>query len=73
MINCNTMRLAVSLSALLLITGVSFGLMSMTSPLLMTISYLALILVLASGSILALIFLMALLPPVARRLAGCQH
>lgn len=72
-INCRTMRSAVILSALLLIAGVLLGIVAMTTPLSIPTSQLALVLVLSAALLLAVTFLVALIPGVSRHMDECRH
>jgi hypothetical protein len=73
MIDCNSMRAAVLLSGALMLAGLLFGGIAMTTPVIMPASYAALILVLTASVVLAAIFIVALIPGVSRRLEECQH
>ena len=73
MIDCNSMRAAVLLSGALMLAGLLLGGIAMNSPLIMPVSYAALILVLSAGAVLGAIFVIAMLPGVSRRLEECQH
>ncbi len=71
--NCRTMRSAVIFSALLLAAGVLLGIIAMTTPLSIPTSQLALVLVLSAALLLAVTFLVALIPGVSRRMDECRH
>jgi NAD/NADP transhydrogenase beta subunit len=73
LINCRTMQGAVMLSGSLLALGVLLGIIASTTPLMAPFSQLSLLLVLAAAMLLAGIFLVALLPPVSRRMDECRH
>jgi hypothetical protein len=73
MLSCSSMRVAVILSATLLILGVLLGLVALTTPLVVPASQFSLLLVLAGAVVLTATFLAALLPGVSRRLDECQH
>jgi|GEM_PF-1704764 len=73
LINCRTMRAAVILSALLLAAGVLLGILAMTTPLSIPTSQLALMLVLSAALLLAVTFLVALIPGVSRHMDECRH
>jgi len=73
MIDCNSMRAAVLFSAALMLAGLLFGVIAMFFPLVMPASYLSLILVLSASTVLAAIFVVAMIPGVSRRLEECQH
>jgi hypothetical protein len=73
MFSCSSMRAAVLLSALLLGLGVLFGVVAMSTALLAPTSQLALALVLAGATVLAVVFVDALLPGADQRLDGCRH
>ncbi|MBK1619159.1 hypothetical protein CKO42_12085 [Lamprobacter modestohalophilus] len=67
------MRAAVLLSALLLAAGVLLGVIAMMTPLTVPTSQLALVLVLSAALLLAVIFLVALIPGVSRHMDECRH
>lgn len=71
--NCRTMRTAVLLSGLLLAAGVFLGLLAMTTGFAVPASQLALMLVLAAALLLAVTFVVALIPGVSRHLDECRH
>ncbi|MEA1049938.1 hypothetical protein U5801_08965 [Lamprobacter modestohalophilus] len=71
--NCRTMRAAVLLSALLLAAGVLLGVIAMMTPFAVPTSQLALVLVLSAALLLAVIFLVALIPGVSRHMDECRH
>lgn len=71
--NCRTMRSAVILSAALLAAGVLLGVVAMVTPLSIPTSQLALVLVLSAALLLAVTFLVALIPSVSRRMDECRH
>ncbi len=73
LINCRTMRGAVMLSAALLGAGVLLGVVAMTTPLSIPTSQLALVLVLSAALLLAVTFLVALVPGVSRHMDECRH
>ncbi len=73
MIDCNTMRQTVLVAGGLLSGGTGLGFLAMNVPALALLGPLALLLVLASGLVLAGMFCAALWPGVARRLEECQH
>lgn len=73
MLTCGAMRLAVSLSAALLASGVLLGLLVLGAVLPVALAPLSLWLVLGGAMVLAVTFLVALLPDVAHRLDNCQH
>jgi hypothetical protein len=67
------MRAAVLLSGALMLGGLVFGGIAMSTPLVMPASYLSLILVLTASAVLAAIFMVAMIPGISRRLEECQH
>ncbi|MEA3638465.1 MAG: hypothetical protein VBE63_00810 [Lamprobacter sp.] len=73
LINCRTMRAAVLLSAALLATGVLLGVIAMTTALSIPTSQFALVLVLSAALLLAVTFLVALIPGVSRHMDECRH
>lgn len=73
MIDCNSMRVAVMLSAALLAAGLALGVIAIGTHLLAFASYASLMLVLGSVLVLGTIFVVAMIPGFARRLEGCQH
>jgi hypothetical protein len=73
MFNCQTMRIAVIASAMLLLAGLLLGLVAVAAPLAMSYTQLSLILVLSGAAVLCMAFLDALLPGADQRLDGCQH
>jgi hypothetical protein len=73
MFTCRSMRVAVILSALLLVGGLGLGVTAMSTPLVIPTTQLSLLLVLAGALVLSITFFASLLPPVARRLDECQH
>ncbi|WP_156427604.1 hypothetical protein [Thiohalocapsa sp. ML1] len=73
MFNCQTMRAAVLVSALLLASGLLMGLFAVAAPLTMAFTQLALLLVLAGAAVLTAAFIDALLPGAEQRLDGCRH
>jgi zinc transporter ZupT len=73
MFNCRTMRSAVILSALLLGVGVVLGALALVAPFPAFAAQLSLLLVLAAALLLAVTFVTALLPGMARRMDECRH
>jgi hypothetical protein len=73
MLNCQSMRLAVVVSATLLLAGLSLGLVAVAAPLTMSYTHSALLLVLAGATVLSIAFMDALLPGANERLDGCRH
>lgn len=72
-INCRTMRSAVMLSGSLLVFGMLLGIAAIATPVKALFGQLSLILVLAAAMLLAVTFVVALLPPVSRRMDECRH
>ena len=70
---CTTMRTAVSVSLILLVSGLLLEFFTVKAVFPIPLSYLAILAVLASAALLAVIFILALIPAIARRLDGCQH
>lgn len=73
MFNCQSMRVAVMVSALLLAGGLMVGFAAVALPLAMAYTQLALLLVLAGAAVLSAAFIDALMPGAEQRLDGCQH
>jgi hypothetical protein len=73
MLNCQRLRTAIILSALLLALGLVLELISEVTPWSVPTSHLALFSVLAAALVLTGTFLASLLPGTARRLSECQH
>lgn len=71
--DCRTMRAAVILSGILLIAGVALGAIAIATPLTIPTSQLALLLVLAAALLLAVTFVVALIPGMSRRMDECRH
>ena len=73
MLTCKRMRIAVILSALLLVLGLLLAVLARATPFVVPAVQLALILVLSAGSVLAGTFLASLFPGTAKRLQECSH
>jgi hypothetical protein len=73
MLNCQSMRVAVILSAVLLAAGLLLGLLAVAAPLTMPYTQGALMLVLAGAALLSAAFIDALMPGAEHRLDGCRH
>lgn len=73
MLTCRRMRTAVVSSALLLLVGFVLQFMAETTLFAVSTSHLALLAVLTAVAILALTFLVSLLPGTADRLKECTH
>jgi hypothetical protein len=73
MFSCSSMRAAVLLSASLLGLGLMLGAVAMSTALIVPTSQLALALVLAGATVLAVVFVDAMLPGADQRLDGCRH
>ena len=70
---CHSLRTAVVLSAALSLTGVLTLLFAEAGGAGMSLSYTALLLVIAGAGVLGLAFLITLWPGNARRLTACRH
>jgi hypothetical protein len=73
MLTCKRLRSAVLVSALLLVLGLILETIAETTPWVIPTTHLALLSVLTGAGVLAVTFLVSLLPGTARRLAECQH
>lgn len=73
MFSCKTMRTAVLVSLGLLVSGLLLEFTAQTAVFAPPLNYLAIFAVLSAAVILAVVFILALIPPIARRLDGCQH
>ncbi|MBK1723409.1 hypothetical protein [Thiocystis violacea] len=73
MTSCSTMRVAVTLSATLLASGILLLLVAETSGLMIPMAHIALLMVLAGAAVLGFAFLFAVLPGGGHRLNNCQH
>lgn len=73
MISCHAMRVAVATSSLLLVAGVMLLLGSEMTGFIVSAAHLALLTVLAGAAVLAVAFVLALLPAGTRWLEKCQH
>ncbi|MBK1703789.1 hypothetical protein CKO40_04330 [Halochromatium glycolicum] len=73
LVNCRTMRAAVMMSGLLLVMGLMLGVVAIWTPLAVPTSQLSLMLVLAAALLLAVTFVVALIPGVSRHLDECRH
>jgi membrane protein YdbS with pleckstrin-like domain len=73
LINCRVMRFAVILSGLMLAAGVLLGTATMVLGLSVAMSQLALVSVLGAALLLAVTFLVALIPGVSRQMDECRH
>lgn len=73
MLNCQRLRTAVTVSALLLGLGLILETIAETTQWPVPTSHLALFSVLGAVALLAAIFLASLLPGTARRLSECRH
>lgn len=71
--NCRTMRAAVIMSGLLLVAGLMLGAIAMWTPFTVPTSQLSLMLVLSAALLLAVTFVVALIPGVSRHLDECRH
>ncbi len=73
LLNCRTMRFAVTLSGLMLAAGLLLGTFARITGLSVPTSQLSLVLVLGAVFLLAVIFLVALIPGVVRQMDECRH
>ena len=73
MLTCKRMRIAVILSALLLVLGLLLAVLVWAMPFVVSAAQIALLLVLSAGSVLAGTFLASLFPGAAKRLQECSH
>jgi len=73
MFTCTTMRTAVSVSLGLLISGLLLQFFAEKAVFAVPLSHLAMFAVLAAAALLAIVFILALIPSIARRMDGCQH
>jgi hypothetical protein len=74
MLTCSGLRVAVITSVLMLIASVLAGLVAVALPAVAVgLSHLALFSILGGAAVLAVTFLLTLLPGASRRLAECQH
>jgi len=73
MSTCNRMRSAVVLSAFLLVFGLLLAVLAQGVPFVVTLSQIALFLVLTAAVVLAVTFLASLFPGAAERLKECRH
>ena len=67
------MRAAVLVSLGLLVSGLLFEFVALKTLVAVPFHYLAIIAVLGAIVVLAVLFILALIPTTARRLDGCQH
>ena len=73
MFSCKTMRTGVLVSLGLLVTGRLLELAAQTAVFATPLNYLAIAAVLSAVVLLAIVFILALIPAIARWLDGCQH
>lgn len=73
MFSCTTMRAALTLSALLLASGILLLLVAETTGLMVPMAHAALLMVLAGAAVLGVAFIIAVFPGSTHRLDNCQH